>query len=369
MKKWIKAAAALSTALVLCTPHVNTHAENEDTAVAMYRMYNPNSGEHFFTANAVERLSLLKAGWDYEGVGWYAPSASSSPVYRLYNPNAGLHHYTVSTAERDMLITAGWSYEGIGWYSYTGNNPVKIYREYCYTSGQHNYTSSYSEHLIVSGWNDWTAEEGGWNGMTYTETVTDVPALENTIFIGDSYAEGFDGYYTHYEEGWADLTAKMLGINSAFIHREGGSGFTVKGNGGTGTTFYEALNSYSYLSDAVNCVVVEGGYNDWKASETEFKNALRTFIVNAKVLYPNAKIVVGINGWDRNRTDIQAKLISITAWAEEICREQDAYYVDGIEHAARYAGASFYPDGVHLCPSSNRTVAEKTKSYLLELYR
>lgn len=45
----------------------------------MYRMYNPNSGEHFYTANSFEKDSLTKSGWKYEGIGWYAPTKSNAP--------------------------------------------------------------------------------------------------------------------------------------------------------------------------------------------------------------------------------------------------------------------------------------------------
>ena len=54
-------------------------------AAGMHRLYNPNSGEHFYTANTVERDKVRSAGWRYEGIGWNAPS-SGDPVYRLYNP-------------------------------------------------------------------------------------------------------------------------------------------------------------------------------------------------------------------------------------------------------------------------------------------
>lgn len=33
----------------------------------MYRLYNPNSGEHFYTASAAEKVSVTNAGWRYEG--------------------------------------------------------------------------------------------------------------------------------------------------------------------------------------------------------------------------------------------------------------------------------------------------------------
>ena len=37
----------------------------------MYRLYNPNSGEHFYTASTNERDELLAAGWHDEGIAWY----------------------------------------------------------------------------------------------------------------------------------------------------------------------------------------------------------------------------------------------------------------------------------------------------------
>ena len=118
----------------------------------MYRCYNPNSGEHFYTASAGERDQIVSVGWRYEGIGWYAPT-SGKPVYRLYNPNAGDHHYTVSVSERESLVSLGWRYEGVGWQS-GGSTP--LYREYNpnAVAGAHNYTSSEGENdwLVSLGW-------------------------------------------------------------------------------------------------------------------------------------------------------------------------------------------------------------------------
>ena len=100
--------------MMLCVLFVPVHAAGSE--VIMYRMYNPNSGEHFFTSDVNERNSLYLVGWNAEGVGWYAPTSSSVPVYRLYNKNGGEHHYTTNEAEKKMLVKLGWSDEGIGWY-------------------------------------------------------------------------------------------------------------------------------------------------------------------------------------------------------------------------------------------------------------
>ncbi len=132
----------------------------------MYRMYNPNSGEHFYTANSFEKDSLTKSGWKYEGIGWYAPTKSNAPVYRMYNPNAGDHHYTLSAYEKDSLVKAGWRYEGIGWYS-SETKALKIYRAYNANAkaGSHNYTANSWEqkNLVNVGWKD---EGIAWYGST-----------------------------------------------------------------------------------------------------------------------------------------------------------------------------------------------------------
>ena len=125
--------------------------------VIMYRLYNPNSGEHFYTASTVEMDRLVTLGWIYEGSAWTAPSKSHTPVYRLYNKNAGDHHYTSSLKEKNALVSYGWKDEGIGWYS-DDEQTVAVYREYNPNEAacNHNYTPSLKEHttLVSYGWRD-----------------------------------------------------------------------------------------------------------------------------------------------------------------------------------------------------------------------
>ena len=126
----------------------------------MYRVYNPNSGEHFYTSNKAEKDHLVNLGWKYEGIGWKAPTVSNYPVYRLYNANGGEHHYTMNAAEKNNLVKLGWKYEGIGWFSADPNdsNSVPLLREYNPNafSNNHNYTTNSKEHnwLVGLGWKD-----------------------------------------------------------------------------------------------------------------------------------------------------------------------------------------------------------------------
>ena len=140
-------------------------ADSEPVATeTMYRLYNPNSGEHFYTSSPVERQAVIDAGWNDEGVGWTAPTEGIK-VYRLYNSFAGEHHYTTSEAERDMLVSVGWTWEEGGWFS-DPNESVPLYRAYnpnAYANNHH-YTLDWGEFqtLLGLGWQD---EGVGWHGV------------------------------------------------------------------------------------------------------------------------------------------------------------------------------------------------------------
>lgn len=123
----------------------------------MYRLYNPYTGEHLYTASTEEAASLPDVGWIAEGTGWVAPD-SGDPVYRLYNPwvSGGDHHYTMDAGERDALVVAGWTDEGTCWYSAppTSTYPLhRLYNPYAST-GTHHYTldSSERDSLVNAGW-------------------------------------------------------------------------------------------------------------------------------------------------------------------------------------------------------------------------
>lgn len=119
---------------------------------AVFRMYNPNDDQHVWTLNNGEANSLSRAGWIYEGIGWYAPK-EGAPVYRLYNPNEGDHVLTMNEKEVDRLISYGWKPEGIAFRS-DEKKFVPVYRLYCFDNGDHVYTTSKHErdNLITAGW-------------------------------------------------------------------------------------------------------------------------------------------------------------------------------------------------------------------------
>lgn len=132
-----------------------------DDKNAVYRLYNPHNGEHFYTVSKTEVENLRNIGWSYEGVLGYAEEENDLPVYRLYNPNIGEHMYTASKKEKENLMKAGWVSEGVAFYG--AEKGIQVYRLYNKnaTSGTHHFTTSVSESIGLKN-AGWIFEGIGW---------------------------------------------------------------------------------------------------------------------------------------------------------------------------------------------------------------
>ena len=121
----------------------------------MLRMYNPYTGEHFYTGSEEERDNLVAVGWNYEGVAFTFPGNTGAPVYRLYDPATGEHLYTMDEEEKATLEAAGWNYEGIAFNSAYDTEAVqhRLHNPYA-TVGAYHFTFSEEEmnNLIAAGW-------------------------------------------------------------------------------------------------------------------------------------------------------------------------------------------------------------------------
>lgn len=157
MKKIVLSVGLLAgLGLGLCSG-IEAKAENLGLENLLFRSYNPNSGEHFFTTDYAEASWLASQGWVGEQTAWSVPEKGDI-VYRLYNPNAGDHIYTKSIVEYDWLAEQGWTQEGASFLSDT-RDEVPVYRSYnknALKAGAHMFTTSKSEHdgLINIGWNN-----------------------------------------------------------------------------------------------------------------------------------------------------------------------------------------------------------------------
>lgn len=127
--------------------------------VRLYRAYNPVADYHFFTTSFAEFANAVANGYRDEASGqpgFAAQRGGEYPLYRLYNLQTGRHYYTLNPLEKDMLVAlvpptspdfgkVGWRAEGTeGALGIAGSNMPSfrlIYRLYNVNSGVHLYTA------------------------------------------------------------------------------------------------------------------------------------------------------------------------------------------------------------------------------------
>ncbi|MCB2187325.1 MAG: VCBS repeat-containing protein [Deltaproteobacteria bacterium] len=159
----------------------------------MYRAYNPYLLYHFFTTRASEFTNAVAAGYQNESsdpAKLFYVSQDQVPgtvaLHRLYNPNSGRHYYTKNNAERDALVAAGWNFERDEGYLFTAASvapadTVEVFRLYHPVIGTHLYTKFASEAAwVVANLPPWEQQTSlGWafNSLTVGARV----AAENTV--------------------------------------------------------------------------------------------------------------------------------------------------------------------------------------------
>lgn len=96
-------------------------ADGYPGATPFYRLYNPITQDHFYTADYNERsYAISQCGYYGEGNEGYvytSPSSSTVPIYRLVQPDTTDHFYTINYDEVNYAISVyGYRYEQIAGY-------------------------------------------------------------------------------------------------------------------------------------------------------------------------------------------------------------------------------------------------------------
>jgi len=88
--------------------------------VPLYRLYNSQDTNHFYTTDAPEKdYAVANLGYRSEGVaGWVYPNpdCGGHPLYRAWNGESVDHFYTMSIDEWNAAVGIGWAQEGIAAY-------------------------------------------------------------------------------------------------------------------------------------------------------------------------------------------------------------------------------------------------------------
>lgn len=289
----------------------------------VFRLYNPNTSEHFYTLDENERAVLMRGGWVEEGVSWYSlkeKDANAVPVYRLLNSNNGDHHYTVDEYERQCLIEAGWKAEGIAWYGMKGTSGKPIYR--CYNpnataAGTHHFCRSENEYntLAHNGWHPEevsfyapkvnTIEQENGRDVWYDET--------GTPSYGEAY---YDGDWCYFDSnGRTEIKNAFVKVpNKETVRYYGSNGRAVKGNAKIGST--------TYIFDRDNATLLYNGSSS--VSNTQMmidKNG------NMEIYDRNGRPVSGevlegnvVFTTDKNGTVIKTELLNVPRYFQSDSR-------------------------------------------------
>lgn len=315
--------ALVAVVICLLAPSV-AHAASTQ---AMFRLYNPYTGEHLYTASANERDSLARLGWQKEGQGWTAPTSSSTPVYRLYNPyvQGGDHHYTTNKNEYDKLRGVGWRQEGIGWYSDDAHGVTlyRLYNPYAKT-GTHHYTADAHERDVLAS-RGWRKEGTAWYGVKTSSGGT-----------GSQNSTGQSGS----QQGNTGTSSGGSGSSSSGSNSSGASnsGSSGSAQGGSQQATYYTVSFNTQGGSSVPAQRVRAG-----GRATRPANPTRSGYV-FQGWYASAS---GTRAFDFN-TPINGNVTAYAHWTRKATYSYEAYYVDGM-------GSTWY-DG------SPRTIYIKTNN-------
>ena len=127
--------------------------------MSRYRLLDPSNGQHYYTLDRLESISMQRQGWQLEDKQYmhYLPSESNktTPLYRAFNPAKNEHFWTANKQEYDYIVEIGWIHDGIDGHIFInqeyGTTPLFRF----YLGGHlHHYTADPNEkaNLLASGW-------------------------------------------------------------------------------------------------------------------------------------------------------------------------------------------------------------------------
>ena len=124
---------------------------------AVYRLFNPQVGVHFYTTDVLERDAFIESGnYISEGESYRAVDPSfegAEEVFRFFNTTTGVHLYTTEEQERDFIQEnlPDFAFEGAVFNAYETEveGTIPVYRFYEPTIGVHFYTPSEVERASV----------------------------------------------------------------------------------------------------------------------------------------------------------------------------------------------------------------------------
>lgn len=185
--------------------------------------------------------------------------------------------------------------------------------------------------------------------ITFPDKVVDLHDITNNstinlITIGDSYGTGESAGVIGKFTPWTQLINEWLKPNIYYTNSLGGAGL-LTGN----KTYIMLLNELAEtipqnIKNSITHVLLAGGYNDAGNSVEENSSALNNFIKQAKLLFPNAKILIACIGWSAEFTKISPISNNVVPAYSNVGK-YGGYYITNINYALHKT--SWFSDLVH----------------------
>ena len=212
----------------------------------------------------------------------------------------------------------------------------------------------YHEDILNNEWHDsslrrWLNQEFFKKAFTDQEKEEFTQKNRELVLVGDSYLDGYsaDGMV----ESWGKQLTSMTDSEIVGMYHMGGYGFSWKGG------FAQLLPDTE--DEDVTDVLVLGGWNDHYAVD-QISDGVKTFVQRCKAIYPNAKVSIGMVGYDKNTSRFDRwKVLQayISAAAQNGCD-----YIWGVEDALTDEEMS--SDGYHPKVEGQTSIAKAVDAWL-----
>ena len=84
--------------------------------IPVWSLINHSNNDLMYVSKYEELCELSLAGWDVNKIEFYA-APKGDRIYRAYNPNNGQHFFTAAVDEYENAIRAGWNGEDVDFYA------------------------------------------------------------------------------------------------------------------------------------------------------------------------------------------------------------------------------------------------------------
>ena len=138
----------------------------------IYRLFNQPLGRHLFSMNVQEVDILTGSGWVNEGIAYFSPTSPTAEVHRFYVHGENRHFYTANVVEKNSIMAnenlSHFAYEGVAYQAYSHDtkpeNSVAVVRFFNINTGSHLYSTSSYEQSLLSNDELWVNEGIAWYG-------------------------------------------------------------------------------------------------------------------------------------------------------------------------------------------------------------